>query len=219
MARTTGKTEKKLTASQRAKLKLVSVKLRLTGASPLLMNANRSIDEFDPEKRQLNKLVEQEASKRAENHEDMIAYLDWSLRLYYDAKIGPYEPTHNVRKSIIEGARKFSKGKTLEQAMVYQSDKCKILYDGPRNKEALWSSGDYVDARPVRNSGRNSGTVMRRRPKFDEWSLDVEFLCDPEEVNVDDVPNYATIAGNLIGLGDYRPDCGGMYGRFTVKVL
>jgi hypothetical protein len=212
------KAPKKLTPAERAKIQLVSVKLHIIGASPLLMNSNRSIDEFDPEKRALTKLTDTVASKRGKNHENQVAYLDWSLRMYHDGdKAGPYMPAHNVRKAIIEGARKYSKGKTLEQAMLYSHDKCKLLYNGPRTKAGLWKDGGYVDARPVRNAGYKGGTVMRRRPKFDEWALDIEFLCDPEEVDVDDVVNYAIIAGTLIGIGDYRPDRGGIYGRFTAK--
>ena len=59
--------------------------------------------------------------------------------------------------------------------------------------------------------------VMRARPRFDKWALRVEVVYDEEVIpEPETVATGLSIAGQKIGLGDFRPEKGGFYGRFTV---
>lgn len=60
--------------------------------------------------------------------------------------------------------------------------------------------------------------IVRARPRFDEWSVDLTFQYDP--ILVDEpklILNILQDAGGRVGVGDYRPGTKGWFGRFTVR--
>ena len=60
--------------------------------------------------------------------------------------------------------------------------------------------------------------VMRARPRFDQWRVDFVIDYDEELVpgGADIIGNILEDAGRRVGIGDYRPETKGMYGRFEV---
>jgi hypothetical protein len=75
---------------------------------------------------------------------------------------------------------------------------------------------DYViDARRaiVQKQG-----IVRRRPRFDEWSCEFTIEFDPALVDEPRlIVDILADAGNRIGVGDYRPSRNGWFGRFAVR--
>ena len=64
------------------------------------------------------------------------------------------------------------------------------------------------------------GRVMRNRCRFDEWSLKFNVkILDSDEISEKLLSDALSYAGNYIGIGDYRPQKKGMYGRFIVSSL
>ena len=62
--------------------------------------------------------------------------------------------------------------------------------------------------------------IIRSRPKFNNWSLYFTIAYDPallEEAGLQVLPDIVNDAGNRFGIGDYRPDCAGWFGRFSLK--
>ena len=55
---------------------------------------------------------------------------------------------------------------------------------------------------------------MRCRPIFREWVTDAKGMLDPNILDFEELVQIADTAGNLIGLGDWRP----RYGRFEAAV-
>ena len=60
--------------------------------------------------------------------------------------------------------------------------------------------------------------ILRTRAKFDEWSCVVAVDCDDELVDKEQLEAWLDIAGRRIGLGDWRPEKSGTYGRFEATV-
>ena len=58
--------------------------------------------------------------------------------------------------------------------------------------------------------------IMRVRPQFDDWYMSVSMEVDTEQVDRNFVEQFLRIAGRKVGIGDYRPEKGGSYGRFEV---
>jgi hypothetical protein len=60
--------------------------------------------------------------------------------------------------------------------------------------------------------------IIRRRPRFDEWSctftIEYDPLLIPEPKLIIDVMQDG---GNRIGVGDFRPACYGPFGRFRIR--
>lgn len=72
-----------------------------------------------------------------------------------------------------------------------------------------------VDGRPVRIPA-TGGRILCYRPMFDDWALSFELTLDTEVMTVKLLREIVDTAGKRIGLGDFRPDCKGPFGRFKV---
>ena len=73
-----------------------------------------------------------------------------------------------------------------------------------------------VDSRPV-TIPATKGRIMRHRPRWDEWSavfaLDIDDSVLPAEL----IHQLLEEGGRRIGIGDYRPEKGGPFGRFSIE--
>lgn len=60
--------------------------------------------------------------------------------------------------------------------------------------------------------------IIRRRPRFDEWSAEFTIEYDPVLIkNPEIIAEIMGDAGNRMGVGDYRPQKNGPFGRFAVR--
>lgn len=187
--------------------------LKLTSSSALLMHCDRFANPLDPLTK-AHKLLTSKRKKCDEDHE-AIAKSEWRGSLYWSESTGPYLPTANVRSCLVEAGRLTKMGKQLERGTLLLADKSPLIYKGPRKPEELWADGRFYDCRSVVISGRR---IMRYRPMFLDWGLEIDISYDPGLLNREDLLQIATTAGNLIGIGDFRPNKGGTFGRFDVEV-
>lgn len=54
------------------------------------------------------------------------------------------------------------------------------------------------------------------RPKFPNWSFDVVAEVDCDQISLDKIRELFDVAGRFCGLGDFRPNKRGPFGRFLV---
>ena len=72
----------------------------------------------------------------------------------------------------------------------------------------------YVtDSRPV---VIQRARIIRYRPRFDEWELDFTLRLLDEQLQVKTIKEILDYAGLYVGIGDYRPQLGGKFGKFMV---
>ena len=62
----------------------------------------------------------------------------------------------------------------------------------------------------------NRGRIMRSRPCFEKWALEFQLDIDDEEIPAEVVKDVLDHAGKRVGIGDFRPEKGGSFGRFHV---
>jgi len=72
-----------------------------------------------------------------------------------------------------------------------------------------------VDTRPVRIPA-TGGRILAHRPCFHDWELSFDVELDEEIMSEDLFRDIVDKAGKAIGLGDFRPDCKGPFGKFVV---
>ncbi len=183
--------------------------LHLVGTAPLLMNsaeADRDSDLF-----RAYTLLGQKRAKTLDD-EARLRALEWELRIYLDADLGPYIPGRNVKGLLVEAAAKFRKASTLNRSLITVDYRLPLLYDGPRDQAGLWAAG-YRYTTMVKNAGYNAGRVMRCRPMFPIWALNAELAFDPEEIDPDTL-GLIVERSQRFGLGDYRPE----FGAFTATL-
>ena len=183
-------------------------KARLVGDAALLMHSCAGLDKFNTIAREISKLT----SKKKKTDDDLleIKRLEWHQGLYLDSSGAVAIPADNIIAVVIEGARKSKLGKQASAGVFESSDFYPLIYDGPKDITALYADGRFCDYRPVRNQ---QNRVMRSRPIFREWSVDILLQFDETIIDPDSLFNAVKVAGEQVGLGDFRP----RYGRFHVE--
>jgi hypothetical protein len=85
-----------------------------------------------------------------------------------------------------------------------------------RNGDGSSLIRDYeVDSRPV-TIPSTKGRIMRHRPRFDNWSAKFNLTIDINVLPEDFVQQLLTEAGQSQGIGDFRPNRKGPFGRFRI---
>lgn len=69
----------------------------------------------------------------------------------------------------------------------------------------------HANADGVRGSGKR---VWRKFPRIDNWSGEVEFSIIAPEITRDVFEEMAAYSGVAVGVGRFRPEKGGFFGRF-----
>lgn len=72
----------------------------------------------------------------------------------------------------------------------------------------------HANADGVRGSGKR---VWRNFPRIDEWSGEVTFHLIADEITADVFEEAVNYAGVAVGVGRFRPERGGYFGRFSVE--
>jgi hypothetical protein len=74
----------------------------------------------------------------------------------------------------------------------------------------------YANADGVRGSGKR---VWRLFPRIDAWEAVVPFYILADEITPDVFEEHLRQAGSFVGVGRFRPEKGGFFGRYAVKSL
>ncbi len=61
--------------------------------------------------------------------------------------------------------------------------------------------------------------IIRTRPKLEKWALSFQIEYDDEEISKEVINELLVFAGKRVGIGDYRPEKGGPFGRFIVTMF
>jgi hypothetical protein len=133
------------------------------------------------------------------------------LAAYRDPETGDlYFPGVNVQRALVAGAT-FSKGKgrgSLQKAAAA------CLFVGP--ERLSFGTPTYaVDSRPIVVPA-TKGRVMRHRPRLESWRLTFSIEYDPTLLSAKQVRAIVDDTGTRVGLGDFRPEKRGPFGRFSV---
>lgn len=186
-----------------------TIRLRVTGAMPLLMHNARLANPLDADVKK-HKLLTTKRKKTDEDHQ-ALARSEFELGLYFDAKLGPYLPAENLRRSIIEGGRLSKLGTAIDRAVLMDAERIPLQYKGPRTIDGLWAESFY----DLSSVGVQTSRTMRCRPRFAQWACELTAYFDGTMINRDQLVQAATAAGKFVGVGDYRP----RFGRYEVEVL
>jgi hypothetical protein len=177
----------------------------LQGVSPLVMHNGRLADPLSS----ITKAMKQISAKRDKTDADLeeLARLEWYGGLYSQDG-APCIPGEVLEAHVLEAAKKRRKGQQV-RAGLYCDGNFPLLYDGPRDPDALWADPAFrftVPARVQRNR------VIRTRPIFREWGVRFEVTFNDTLLNEQDIIALLHLGGEQIGLCDWRPK----FGRYVV---
>lgn len=188
----------------------MNVAIEITGTAPLLMHSNQLADPLHEGAKRMKRI----SAKRTKTDEDHIAMrrIEFEGSLYMDPEHGPYLPGPNIAKALLLAARIRRNGPKIERGLILISPVNPLIYSGPRDVSGLWNDLRFRHTVPAKLGGK--ATVIRCRPIFTEWSCSATALINPSVLPVEELADIAADAGQMVGVGDWRP----WHGRFDMQV-
>lgn len=175
--------------------------------SALLTHNERLADPGDAIAKQM-KVISSKRVKSEDDHAE-LARLEYLGGLYLTDDGKPGIPAWNVFRSFQEGAKLNKLGRQVERSIVMTgADIVPIQCPGIGTPEKMYKAGHY-DRRSVKVG---TSKVMRTRPRFTDWTVTVELFLDTELLDYETFAMVAQNAGQMVGIGDYRP----RFGRYEI---
>jgi len=174
-------------------------KVEITGITPLLQNKPAEYG-FDVQ------WVEKQASTDYEK--------EALQKLYIDANKVNYQPAVHIERALIEAGKKLKvkgAGKSTYSKLIGS-----MVSVEPECLEHINKKFEIHKALVVIPSTK--GRVMRYRPMFKEWKLKFNLLFE-DEIPADAMKEGLEIAGKSVGIGDWRPEKKGKFGKFQVTLF
>jgi len=187
-----------------------SVKMRLTGLSPLLMHNGDMSNPLHSKAKEL-KILSAKRKKTEETYMEM-SDVEFEGGMYYDKELGPYIPGECLDAAFVSGAKLSKLGTAVKRGAQVLDDKCALIYKGPREIGKLVASPEFRLMKPVKVG---TSKIVRTRPMFTEWALEFTWLYAPDQFDKETLVGIAETTGRLVGLCDWRP----RYGKFKAEVI
>ena len=180
------------------------IKARIEGKTPLLLH--RFTDE--------DQMSATSGQRTSTNGDRGTPKEQAELSLYKNDEGIIIMPQPNLYRCILDAGKFFKSGKskvtTQKSSIIPAAVMMDETYYEIQHKEP-WE----VDIRPVRIPS-TGGRILRYRPVFHDWAIDFDMTLDENIIGIKLLRDIVDTAGNSIGLGDFRPDCKGPFGRFKV---
>lgn len=193
---------------------MATLKLTLTGTTPLLMHSDRFSDPLDPMTK-AHKALTSKRKKSDTDHED-IARSELLGAIYFSRASGIHLPGSNLKACLTEAAKLNKLGTEFKRSLLVLEDEITLRYDGPQDPQQLVDTPGFSLAKSVKVG---TARVMRHRPRFPAgWQLVFHIEFDDTRLDRSELLTVLGNAGRYVGVGDWRPACGGTYGRFNVEV-
>lgn len=188
---------------------MIDFRITITGTAPLLMHNSRLANPLDPATKVLKKATGKR-TKTDDDHEE-AARLEHAGSLYLDSDIGPFIPSDNIWRCLYDAGKKHKLGVKVKEGVVIPEPVNPLAYKGPRGRDELWADENFRHYAAVKVG---MVRIMRCRPIFQGWSTEATGILDPNVLDFQELVTIADTAGQVIGLGDWRP----RFGRFVATV-
>ena len=171
-------------------------KVEITGITPLLQNkpAEYGFDE---------QWIEKKASTDYEKEALQKLYIDSSGLIY--------QPATHIDRALIEAGKKIKvkgQGKAT-YSKLFGSMVAVEEFEIPHKIQ------EYEIHKSLVVIPSTKGRVMRYRPMFKKWIIEFHIEGE-EEIPQDVIKEALEIAGKYVGIGDWRPEKKGKFGKFQV---
>ena len=184
--------------------------------SPLIMhNGAAGIDNRSPANIEKAEIASKRGKNRTEADDARLRELETLTSLWLDEDESPTVPASALRATIETGARKLKQGPQVREGLIV--DRVESFdFDASLGEtvEELCRTVQFTTGVVVQRS-----RILRTRAKFDEWAATFTVECDDELVDERQLAVWLDIAGRRIGLGDWRPERSGHYGRFVTESI
>jgi hypothetical protein len=185
-----------------ANLKIKVVRVPIVGISPLIMHkfSDKITKEIEAKQQGKAKNAKHEIRNPEEDYKN-------ALHLTKDGHTG--FPTGGLKKCIVRGAKAIGLVMTDVKAGLFIEPDC-------TSTNLVQIDGEYMMRTDQVRIGNGSADI-RYRPEFPEWSAVLTITYNEGLISLDQVFQAIYAGGYGTGIGDWRPEKGGNFGRFTLK--
>ena len=191
-------------------------RITIRGVSPIVQhNGAAGLDNRSPANIEKAAIARKRGSNRTEADDIRLRELETLTSLWLDGSGAPTVPEAAIRAVIETGARKLKQGPQVREGLIVERVE-EFHYDKSLGStaEELVKTVQFTTGVVVQRS-----RILRTRAKFDEWGVTFTVEVDHELVDREQLATWLDIAGRRIGLGDWRPEKSGHYGRFTTESI
>jgi hypothetical protein len=163
------------------------------------------------------KLEEWEKNRKFIIERDDIAKADLDRALFYSHsdEQGFFIPSEHIRGSLINGSKN-NKSKVGGATRSMKSIVAGMFFVYPEKIRSLDASAMVIDKRSAVN--RNiKARIICIRPKWEQWSASFQIWVDNDTITKETVRQILENAGRYVGIGSFRPEHNGMFGRFEIE--
>ena len=162
-------------------------------------------------------IARKRAGSRSAADEVRLRELECLVSLWLDDEGRPTVPAAAVRSAVEAGARRLRQGPLVREGLrVVSVDG--FGYDEGRygcSLEELGTTTQFTAAVVVQRA-----RILRTRAKFDvPWSLAFAVELNSELAGEQELARWLEVAGDRVGLGDWRPEKSGAFGRFRLDSI
>jgi len=179
------------------------IAMRVVGTSDLIVHA------WDPK---TETQMEEANTGRARNKKPpRDPNAEFEAAKYLDEKGRPALPAFFFKKCI-EGAAPLTEGISITNV------KKVVFIEG--NMLPLRFKREYMRRDTVRvgSFGKKKATP-RYRPAYADWGVDIVVQYNANIISAEELVNLFKIGGFSVGICEWRPTCGGSFGRFDVEPM
>lgn len=176
-------------------LRIETLSLMLIGDSPLIVHAWS-----EKAKRQM---LDKQMKKAKQAKEAKDPEADYEA-CFYRTEMGGYGfPAIGVKAAMVSAARFTDQKMTMMRGAFHIDCEMLSVIGEPRPREDMVRVG--------------MGTAdIRYRPEFVDWRIPVDVKFNANAISAEQIANLLNTAGFAIGIGEWRPERNGQYGRFHV---
>lgn len=172
------------------------IKITIKGTSPILFNRFRDSQIEGKSKKRTGGLIDSDI-------EDKLYIINSKVQL----------PSIYLKNCLIESAKNFKivgKGKsTYSKLLASTVDVTPFYTDLIADK--------YQIFRISAVNPMTKGRIMTERPKYDNWEATFDIILNDEGISVSVLNEILEYSGKYVGLGDWRPEKKGMFGKFMIQ--
>ena len=189
-------------------------RIQLQGLRPLIMhNSVAGLDKRSPTNREKDELAKKRGRNRTLQDDARLQELECQTSLWLNRTGRPTIPTAALRACIETAARKLKQGPLVREGLAIE-DVEEFAYDTTLGTtvEELGKTVQFTTNVVIQRN-----RIPRTRAKFDDWGVTFVVEADDEVVDESQLRRWLEIAGRRIGIGDWRPERSGDFGRFRVE--
>lgn len=178
-------------------IEVATIKVAIKGETPLLMH------KFSDN--QKNTMLDKQTGKNPKDKAKRDMKKEMEECVYYTptGKVG--FPASGFKKAMVEAAP-YMKGldkKLIKGSLFIIENLVEIKYKKRTVNEAICRLANKVP-------------MVRHRPEFTDWTTELTIRFNSKQLTAEQIFNLIKLAGFHIGVGDWRPQCNGSYGQFTI---